>query len=61
LQCLVYSFGVGGDHTFEDTLDKLGCTIHAYDPTMNQKEYKMSENIYFHPVGLSKNAFVQNG
>ena len=36
LDCLVYSFGIGGDITFEQQLLRLGCEIHAYDHTVNQ-------------------------
>jgi hypothetical protein len=58
---LVYSFGVGNDHTFEDQMDNLGCRIHAYDPTLSETQQpKISDNFYFHPVGLSKNAFTSD-
>ena len=35
--CLIYSFGIAGDWTFENAMADLGCTIRAFDPTTNEK------------------------
>ena len=34
--CLIYSFGIAGDWTFEETMADLGCTIRAFDPTISE-------------------------
>ena len=52
-ECLIYSFGLGSDWSFENTLAKMGCTIRALDPTVVQKPPDVHENIHFRPFGLS--------
>ena len=31
-KCLMYSFGVGGDFTFDDAVAQRGCEVHSFDP-----------------------------
>ncbi len=33
--CLIYSFGIANDWTFEAAMADLGCTVHAFDPTVD--------------------------
>ncbi|XP_068235484.1 uncharacterized protein [Palaemon carinicauda] len=57
--CLVYSFGVGDDVTFEESLNRLlNCEIHLYDP-LNDSSWlqgTLSKNIHYHPIGISSAA-----
>ncbi|CAL4122752.1 unnamed protein product, partial [Meganyctiphanes norvegica] len=40
--CLVYSFGIGDDLTFEDALTTFkNCEIHMFDPTLNREAQSM--------------------
>ena len=32
--CLVYSFGIQQDWSWEDQMDMLGCSVQAFDPTV---------------------------
>ncbi|XP_040581517.1 probable methyltransferase-like protein 24 [Lepeophtheirus salmonis] len=50
--CLVYSFGIGDDWSFEDLLAESNCKVHAYDPTIESPS-KRSKNIYFYKIGLA--------
>ena len=50
--CLIYSFGISNDWTFEDQADQLGCTIHAFDPTVEYPE-KRGRGIHFTRLGLA--------
>ena len=52
-QCIVYSFGIGGDWTFEDTIASFGCKVYAYDPTIERPNFR-SKNITFKNIGLSE-------
>ena len=31
--CVVYSYGLGADWSFDKAMEKLGCTIHGFDPS----------------------------
>ena len=48
--CLVYSFGVGDEWSFESMMAEMGCMVHAYDPTVNLPPN--STNLKFYPMGL---------
>eukprot|EP00092_Neocalanus_flemingeri_P049176 GFUD01056427.1.p1 GENE.GFUD01056427.1~~GFUD01056427.1.p1 ORF type:complete len:347 (+),score=85.51 GFUD01056427.1:57-1097(+) len=50
--CLIYSFGISNDWTFEDFMDFRGCEIHAHDPTVDFPA-KRGKNIKFSKLGLS--------
>ncbi|CAL4075375.1 unnamed protein product, partial [Meganyctiphanes norvegica] len=57
--CLVYSFGIGDDLTFEDALTTFkNCEIHMFDPTLNRGAQSMMlpqdlmSNQHFHLIGL---------
>ena len=52
-KCLVYSFGLSVDWSFEQAMADLGCTVKAFDPTVEKKpDYITNENIHVYPVGL---------
>ncbi|XP_062577504.1 probable methyltransferase-like protein 24 isoform X2 [Saccostrea cucullata] len=51
--CLVYSFGIANDFSFDDAMAELGCEVHSFDPSMNTKEHKRNTSVVFHPIGLS--------
>jgi hypothetical protein len=51
-KCLVYSFGVADDWSFEDTMGALGCTVRAFDPTIDAPQQR-SQNVSFHKLGIS--------
>ena len=53
--CLVYSFGLQDDWDFEVFLAKLGCKVHAYDPstywTRPENSYNVP-NLHYHQIGI---------
>ncbi len=59
VQCLVYSFGVGGDISFERHLSSLGCTIHAFDPTVNEPK-NLPANFHFKKLGVMGKEYINN-
>ena len=48
-QCLVYSYGLADDWSFDEIMAKMGCKVHSYDPTVEDK--KLHPNITFHKIG----------
>ena len=50
--CLIYSFGINNDWTFEDFMDYRGCEIHAHDPTVDFPAER-GNNTRFYKKGLS--------
>ena len=44
--CLIYSFGIAGDWTFEEAMADIGCIIRAFDPTIDG-DSKPASNLVF--------------
>jgi hypothetical protein len=63
--CLVYSFGINWDFSFDDAVSKrFQCTVRAYDPSMNNvtATLRRDDNIWFYKVGLGgSNRQQKNG
>jgi len=49
--CIIYSFGINYDWTFEDTMSELGCSVYAYDHTISAPPER-GERIMFSRLGL---------
>jgi hypothetical protein len=57
-ECLIYSFGIANDWTFEEGMSRLGCAVRAFDPTIDgtskpktdlvSTTYKHSKDIAIH-------------
>jgi hypothetical protein len=54
-ECLVYSFGIGDEFSFELAMANMGCQVRAFDQYTETKDEKFSKhpNITFSLVGLS--------
>ncbi|XP_076437889.1 putative methyltransferase-like protein 24 [Babylonia areolata] len=51
--CIVYSFGIHNDFSFDDDVAKLyGCHVHSFDPSMEKPSHDRSPLVHFHNVGL---------
>jgi len=50
-KCLVYSFGVKDDLTFEEQLGKMGCKVYAHDPTVTYPK-DVRKNVEFYQIGV---------
>lgn len=61
-QCLVYSFGIDFDFSFDDAIaKKYGCEVHSFDPSMKVKEGLRTQNVWFHPYAIGPNTQIQRG
>ncbi|XP_047486798.1 probable methyltransferase-like protein 24 [Penaeus chinensis] len=51
--CLVYSFGINYEWSFDDAMAERGCKVFAFDPTMESRDHQRSENVMFLRLGIS--------
>ena len=50
-ECLIYSFGVAKDLTFEEQLGAMGCKVYAHDPSVEYPKY-VRKNVEFFQIGV---------
>ncbi|XP_055874744.1 probable methyltransferase-like protein 24 isoform X2 [Biomphalaria glabrata] len=51
--CLVYSFGINYDFSFDNAMISLGCEVHSFDPSMKLETHKRGNNSAFYKWGIS--------
>ncbi|XP_042860562.1 methyltransferase-like protein 24, partial [Penaeus japonicus] len=50
--CLVYSFGIARDWSFDDAMAQYGCEVYSFDPTIGLENHQRSEKVRFYNLGL---------
>jgi len=53
-KCLIYSFGINNEWSFENNMIDIGCTIRSFDPTIDGSSKPKNELISFRKVGLAE-------
>ena len=60
--CLVYSFGINNEWSFDDMMEQYGCEVHAFDPSMGMQDHYRSRGIRFYNLGIGDRDYVdENG
>jgi hypothetical protein len=56
--CLVYSFGIADETSFDFAAEAIGCEVFMFDPSIGQPEQDLNDNMHFYPIGLADHNFV---
>ena len=59
-RCVVYSFGISNEWSFDEAMVEYGCDVFAFDPSMHTKNHNHSDHIQFYNLGLGPANYVDS-
>jgi hypothetical protein len=60
-KCLVYSFGISNEWSFDEKMAEYGCEVFSFDPSMGLNQHDHIPGVHFYNWGLSdRNEYDHN-
>ena len=50
--CLVYSFGINNNWSFDEAMEEYSCEVFSFDPSINKTDHDLSKGIHFYDIGF---------
>ena len=57
--CIVYSFGINNEWSFDEAMAEYGCQVFSFDPSMDVGDHNRSQQIHFFNFGLGDRNHVK--